>query len=109
MLDKEKQEAIEWMYNSPTYKEIFEETKPHFGTLVMDMFEVVLLVGVECDEMDIYYVYQPAKGGGWGRDGKEYWSSCVSKHFDLKGVLPQKQYDRLVWLWNNNFNEGIAC
>lgn len=104
----ENKEATEWMYNTDTYKEILKDVEPYIGTLVMDMFEVVLLVGVEADEHDFYYVYQPAKGMGWHKDGKQYWSSCVGKHYNLKGVLPEKEYNRLVWLWNNNFNAGIA-
>ena len=106
----ENKEAKEWMYNSDTYKEILEKAKPHIGTLVLDMFEVVLLVGVEADEDDFYYVYQPAKGSGWARkDGKEYWASCVGTYYPLKGVLPEREYNYLVWLWNNNYNIGTAC
>ena len=106
----ENKEAKEWMYNSDTYKEVLEKAKSHIGTLVLDMFEVVLLVGVEADEDDFYYVYQPAKGAGWARkDGKEYWASCVGTYYPLKGVLPESEYNYLVWLWNNNYNIGTAC
>ena len=94
--------------DTDTFRNIVKEAEPYFGTLVLDMFEMVLLIGVDADEHDYYYVYQPTKGGGWNKDGEVYWSSCVGTYYPLKGVLPDKQYDRLVWLWNNNFNEGIA-
>jgi hypothetical protein len=94
--------------DTDTFRNIEKESEPYIGTLVLESFEVVLFKGVEADLHDYYYVYQPAKGGGCNADGKEYWSSCVGKHNILKGVLPDREYDRLVWLWNNNFNEGIA-
>lgn len=94
--------------DTDTFREIEKESEPFVGTLVLYMFEVVLLKGVEADLHDYYYVYQPAKGMGTTKDGREYWASCVCRYYPLKGVLPEKEYNRLVWLWNNNFNEGTA-
>lgn len=90
------------------YQIIQKEFEKYGNTLVLDMFEVVLFVGIESDDHDHYYVFQPCKGGGYGNDGKVYWASAVGTFYPLKGVLPDKQYERLVWLWNNNFNTGIA-
>ena len=89
--------------NTDTFRKIYEDAKPHIGTLVLDFFEVVLLVGVEADEEDYYYVYQSAKGGRG-----EYWSSAVGLYIPLKGTIDDNRYTYLAWVWNNNGNKGIA-
>ena len=89
--------------NTDTFRKIYEEAKPHIGTLVLDFFEVVLLVGVEADEEDYYYVYQTVKGGRG-----EYWSSAVGSYIPLKGLMDENKYTYLAWVWNNNGNKGIA-
>jgi len=89
--------------DNDVYRSIYENAKPHIGTLVLDFFDVVLLVGVEADEEDNYYVYQSPKGGRG-----EYWSSAVGSYIPLKGTIDDKRYNYLVWVWNNNQNEGVA-
>ena len=81
-----------------TYEELQEEVKPHLGQLVLVYFDVVLLQGTSKDAWDYYYVMiHPG--------GKEIHHSAVGTFYPLKGVLPDKQYNELVRVWNLNMQK----
>jgi hypothetical protein len=66
----------------------------HKGELVLDCFDVVRLDGFAEDDIDYYYICT-------GRRGEE-WISCVGALYPLKGILPEKQYERLLKVFNLN-------
>lgn len=85
--------------------ELRKEMEPYKDTLVLNMFEVVKLEGVEYDPGDeewpddLFWVYRQL-------DGKVLWSSCVGKWIPLKGKLNKKDYNNLERLWDLNYNEA---
>lgn len=82
-----------------TLKELKEELEPYKNTLVLYYFDVVRLVDVIDGEDDYYWVYDTHKG--------IVHASCVSGWIALKGVLPDKEYKRLVNVWNLNNVENV--
>lgn len=81
-----------------TYEELQEEVKPHLGQLVLIYFDIVLLQGTKEDEWDYYYVMIE-------QNGREILHSAVGAFFPLKDVLPDKQYNELVRVWNLNMQK----
>jgi hypothetical protein len=77
-----------------TLNELQKELKFYKDTLVLDLFEVVRLVGVLEDEDDNYWIFDTEHG--------IVHSSCVMNWTPLKGYIPTEQYDRLVRIWNFN-------
>jgi hypothetical protein len=77
-----------------TLEELQAEAKPYIGTLVLSIFDVVRLENVVDGEDDYYWIYTGLK--------QKYWSSCVGGFIPLKGVLPDKDYDSLVHIFNLN-------
>jgi hypothetical protein len=73
---------------------IQKEAGPHIGRLVIFLFEVVRLVGVEEDEEDRWWVFD-------GMGGRTR-SSCAVAWTPLWGRLSDQEYDRLDTLWNIN-------
>lgn len=85
-----------------TYEEFKSEVEPFFGQLVLDHFEVSLLLGTSEDEYDYYHIFVRA-------GGRVVHSTAVSSFRPLKGVLPDAQYKELVRVWNlNNSKENQA-
>lgn len=81
-----------------TYEEFKQETEPFFGQLVLNHFEVVLLQGTSQDAWDYYHAFVHFKG-------QIVHSTAVGTFYPLKGVLPDKQYNELVRVWNLNNSE----
>lgn len=81
-----------------TYQEFQKEIEPHIGQLVLHFYDVVLLLGASEDQWDYYYVLVH-------EGGKEVHATVVSSYYPLKGVLPDKQYNELVRVWNLNHVE----
>jgi len=71
-----------------------EIAAPHVGRLVLSMFEVVRLVGVEEDNEDCYWVLEGTSGGTR--------MSCAVAWTPLWGRLSNQEYDRLDALWKMN-------
>jgi hypothetical protein len=86
-------------------EELRKEMEPYKDSLVLNMFEVVKLEGVEYDEgddqwpSDFFWVYRQL-------DGKVLWSSCCGKWIPLKGKLNKKDYNNLERLWDLNYHEA---
>lgn len=76
-------------------KKILKEIEEHEGELVLDLFEVVKLVGFGEDEDDYYYRYLSLDRG-------LYRSSCVLGFMSLKGKLDDDNYKRLESIWKLN-------
>lgn len=85
-----------------TIEDLQKEAGPYKGTLVLDFDKVVLLKGVAKDDYDFYWVFAERVGY---KGSKEYWSSCVMDWIPLKGIIPEKNYQRLVQSWNLNIDE----
>lgn len=81
-----------------TYEEFKQETAPYFGQLVLNHYEVVLLRDTSVDEYDYYHVFMRF-------GGKAVLSTAVASFWPLKGVLPAKQYNELVRVWNLNHSQ----
>jgi hypothetical protein len=75
--------------------EILEFIEKHKGELLLNSHEVVKLIGFDEDEDDYYYVLHSLING-------KYLESCVGALYPLKGVLPNKEYDCLVNIFNIN-------
>lgn len=71
--------------------------EPYKGTLVLDHFQVVRLVDVVDGGDDFYWVYDTHTG--------IIHASCVVFWLPLKGKLDNKDYNRLVSVWNLNHTE----
>lgn len=70
-----------------------DEMKLYKNTLVIDyLFNIVRLVDVENDEDDFYWVFDTGNS--------IYKSSCVGGWVPLKGHIIQKEYDRMIRIWN---------
>lgn len=81
-----------------TYEEFKQETAPFFGQLVLNHYEVMLLKDTSEDEYDYYYVFARFSG-------KRIHATAVGTFYPLKGVLPDKQYNELVRVWNLNHSK----
>jgi hypothetical protein len=77
------------------------EVEPYKNTLVLDCFDVVRLVGIAEDQSDFYYVYERFRQG-------IVWSSAVGGWTPLKGIIPENEYKRLVYIWNLNNDKEAA-
>lgn len=88
-------------YSEPiSLKELENEVEPFKNTLVLNLFEVVRLVGVEYIEDDYFWIFDTQNG--------VIYSPCVMGWHPLKGVLPEDKYALLVDIWNlNNFEKAI--
>jgi hypothetical protein len=84
-----------------TLLELQKELEPYKNTLVIgDFYNVVRLVGVIDGEDDYYWVYDTIKG--------IVHASCVGGWVALKGFIPEKEYQRLVNVWNlNNIEKAV--
>lgn len=79
-----------------TLESLKKELEPYQNTLVIDDgFGVSLLLDVEDGVDDYYWVYAHWKRG-------VYRATCVGGWSPLKGVIPEKDYARLVSYWNKN-------
>ena len=81
-----------------SYEEFQAEVEPFLGQLVLDNYDVVLLQGTSKDQWDYYHVFVHFKG-------RVVHSTSVGIFYPLKGVLPDKQYNELVRVWNLNNDE----
>lgn len=82
-----------------TLIELKEKLKPYKDTLVIDEFDrISRLVDVEDGEEDFYWVLDNSKEG-------IYRFSCVGGWIPLKGFIPDKDYNRMVYKWNLNNKE----
>lgn len=70
------------------------EAAPHLGELVLNLFEVVKLVGVVEDDDDCYWVFDT--------HGGQVRSSCAVSWAPLKGRLLDEEYERLLRIWEIN-------
>jgi hypothetical protein len=78
--------------------------------LVINGYEIVRLDDVYDGGDDYYWIYNKwvgLKGLGEEKTGEEH-ASCVGRHTLLKGFIPEKEYEQMVWVWNaNNFVKAI--
>ena len=85
-----------------TLESLKEELKPYKDTLVINHFDKVVRLVDVIDEIedDFYWVYD-------SRTGIEY-ESCVVGWVPLKGYIRDKDYEKLVRIWNlNNIEKAI--
>lgn len=73
-----------------------KEIEPYIGTLVLDTFEVKMLSDVIEYDDDFCWVYDTFD------NIKNQKCSCLINWTPLKGNLPDKDYKRLVKIWNLN-------
>ena len=78
-------------------KEAFiEEVKEHFNELALDAMRVVRVIGCGESEDDYYYVLDEGYGQRFAEYGTGvYRTTAVGQPYYLKGVLPEKDYERL--------------
>lgn len=76
-------------------KKILKRIEEHKGELVLDLFEVVKLVGFDEDKHDYYYRYFCLNRG-------HYRSTCVLGFVTLKGKVDDDDYKRLEAVWKSN-------
>ena len=76
----------------------FQQTIADFkNTLVLYGFDLYRLVDVIDGEDDYYWVLHDLK--------QEIHASCVGAVIRLKGVLPERDYNHLRIVWNQNTTE----
>jgi hypothetical protein len=101
---KDNEEQLGELIDEITQKhldELREEMGIYKDTLVLDMFEVVRLEGVEYDPgdkdwpSDLFWVYKKL-------EGRTIWSSCCGKWIPLKGKIDEDEYENLERLWKLN-------
>lgn len=81
------------------FKELKKELEPYKNTLVIDEFDrISRLVDVEDGTEDFYWVFDNKNEG-------IHKCSCVGGWIPLKGVIPDKDYNRMVHTWNLNNKE----
>lgn len=81
--------------------EILEFVEKHKGELLLDSCEVVRLVGFEdVEDDDYYYVVHSLRSG-------KFLTSCVGALYPLKGVLPDKEYEELVRVFDLNIKQAL--
>ena len=88
------------MFKDPK-PEILEFVEKHKGELVLDLHEVVKLVGFEDIENDDYYYVCLSLIKG------KYLESCVGNLYPLKGVLPDNEYDELIRVFDLNIEQTL--
>ena len=81
-----------------SYEEFQAEVEPFLGQLVLSHYDVVLLQGTSRDQWDYYHVFIQFKN-------RVVHSTAVGMFYPLKRVLPDKQYNELVRVWNLNNDE----
>lgn len=86
--------------------ELNNEIMNHKGELVIheELHTIVRLDDVVDKVEDYYWVYNKwvgLKGMYEENDGK-FLSTCVCQHIRLKGFIPDKEYNRMLYFWNNN-------
>lgn len=79
-----------------TIQEALPEFKKLEGTLVLDMFEVVLFHKIVEEPDDFYYVLQRE------REEHCYLLSCVGRIIPLVQRLNKEEYEYIVSVWNLN-------
>ena len=83
-----------------TLESLRKEVEPYKNTLVLDFFQVKRLVDVIDGGDDFYWVYDTGRG-------IEH-STCVGSWIPLKGKIDEKEYNKLVTVWNLNSIEKTA-
>ena len=79
-----------------TFKALKKKVKPYKNTLVLDSFDVVLLLNIIYGDDDFYYKFLKSQ------DSRYYLSSCCGEFIPLKGKIGKEKYRRLVNMWNLN-------
>ncbi len=82
-----------------TLDDFKKELDPFKNTLVLDHFKVVLLIDVIDGGDDYYWVYDTFKG--------IVHATCVGGWVPLKGFIQEKEYTRLVNIWNLNHSTKV--
>ncbi len=78
------------------FEKFIKEYKSYYNTLVILDFEVVLFLEIIEEEDDYYYVYID-------KSGNRRYCTCVLEIYRLKNVIPDKQYNEMVRVWNLNY------
>jgi hypothetical protein len=85
--------------NNIEIDKFIKELEPYKNTLVIHFFKVVRLVDVIETEQDYYWVFDSFEG--------IYHESCVGGWTPLKGFIDDKDYERMVKIWNRNNIEKV--
>lgn len=93
------QKTVEKPEDIKQFEKLQEKANPFVGTLVLDYFEIVKLQGIDYDGFDFYWVYLL-------KDGSKTLMSCVGSFIPLKGIIDDRSYNHLVWVWNKNTPRG---
>lgn len=87
--------------NEKVFNELRERLKLYKDTLVLNYFKVYKLNDVVKDHEDFYWVLRESQS-------RIVHDSCVGEWIPLKGVIPDKDYNELVRVWNlNNKDKAI--
>lgn len=78
--------------------EMLKTAQKYKNTLILDMFNLVIFLDVEFDDEDFYYVCSDKNKG-------IYRSSAVGTPIFLKDKLNKKEYNKLIRIWNLNYEE----
>ena len=81
-------------------KRILKFVEQHKNELVLDLFEVVRLLGFYEDEDDYYYKVQSTGTTG------VYFTSCVGRLYPLKGALSENEYNTINQIFNMNIMDN---
>lgn len=79
-------------------EQLRKETENEFNQLVLFQFDVWMVIGVDEDKEDYYYVLERKVSD----EVNTIYLSASYKYELLKPYLPSQKYEELVWLWNNN-------
>jgi hypothetical protein len=76
------------------HPDIFKFYQKHKNELVLNLFDVVRLVGLEMDDWDYYWVFNSRR--------EIFWSSCVGSFIPLKNSMKDKDYRYLDQIFKMN-------
>lgn len=81
------------------FREGLKQSK--FDLVIID-YKVVLLLGLEeNDPQDYYWIYTEFHDESKKNINPKY-MTCIEGMYPLKGMIPDKQYDGMVDVWNMN-------
>lgn len=97
-LEEEPQKGIEEPVDNPIWRQMQEEFKKWGGQLVLVDFRVALFLDIYYGKHGLYYKFAFEH-----REVTSYEASGCTP-IPLKGIISDEEYNRMVYIWNNNNN-----
>lgn len=96
VFEKTLGEEVQEPVDNPIWIQMKEEFEKLRGQLVLVDFRVALFVDIHYGRHGLYY-----KFAFESREVASYEASAYSP-IPLKGIIPDEEYNRMVYIWNNN-------